>query len=90
MKYDNWFNKYKPTVNIFSSDRPYGNTVFETFGEELDFVKKQKTIDSKQIWTLIDGYDNRLYIVPGYWTINRLGYFITEKSWKNRDIEIKV
>jgi len=48
--------------------------MFETYGQELDFVRQQ---DRRRIWTIIDGQDDDLFIVSGYHLVNRIGYLIS-------------
>jgi hypothetical protein len=48
--------------------------LFETYGEELDFVRKQ---DPRTIWTLLDGDDGDLYLASGYHLVNRIGYLVS-------------
>jgi hypothetical protein len=72
-----WEDKFKPTKNHFHSDPD--ETMFETYGEEVEFVIKQ---DPKHIWTWIQG-DMSDLVVAGYHYVNRLGYYITEVPWEN-------
>lgn len=48
--------------------------LFETYGEELDFVRRQ---DPRTVWTLLDGDDDDLYLASGYHFVNRIGYLIS-------------
>jgi len=48
--------------------------LFETFGEELAFVRQHAPAT---IWTLIDGEDGELYVVSGFRFVNRLGYLLS-------------
>ena len=48
--------------------------MFETFGEELEFVRQQ---DPRTIWTLMQGDDDVDYLVSGYHLVNRIGYLIS-------------
>ncbi|MBX9580291.1 MAG: hypothetical protein K2X87_08295 [Gemmataceae bacterium] len=48
--------------------------LFETYGEELAFVRGQ---DPNTIWTLIDGDDGDQYLVSGYHFVNRIGYLLS-------------
>jgi hypothetical protein len=48
--------------------------LFETYGDELDFVRRQ---DPRTIWTLLDGDDGDLHLASGYHLINRIGYLIS-------------
>ena len=48
--------------------------MFETFGEELEFVRQQ---DPRTIWTLMQGDDDVDYLLSGYHLVNRIGYLIS-------------
>jgi hypothetical protein len=48
--------------------------LFETYGEELDFVRRQ---DPRTVWTILDGDDGGLYVASGYHFVNRIGYLIS-------------
>ncbi len=51
-----------------------GGCLFETYGQELDFVKRQ---DRRRVWTLIYGDDGDLYVVSGLHHVNRVGYLLS-------------
>ena len=74
-----WENKFKPIKNHFRNDPD--EVMFETYGEEVDFVCTQ---DNKYVWTWIQG-DMSDLIVAGYHYVNRLGYYITEVPWDDED-----
>jgi hypothetical protein len=74
-----WEDKYKPIKNHFSKDPD--ETMFETYGEEVEFVTKA---DNKYIWTWIQG-DMSDLVVAGYHYVNRLGYYISSIPWENED-----
>lgn len=48
--------------------------MFETYGDEVEFVKQQ---DPAYIWMYGDGDDGGSYIWNGWHFVNRIGYFIT-------------
>ena len=73
--WDKWEAKFKPIKNEMVADPD--QQMFETYGEELDFVCTQ---DNKYVWTWIQG-DMSDLIVAGYHYVNRLGYYITEVPW---------
>lgn len=52
----------------------HGGCLFETYGEELEFVRQQ---DPRNIWTLIDGEDGDLYVLSGFHCVNRIGYLLS-------------
>jgi len=49
--------------------------LFETYGEELEFVRQQ---DPNTIWTFVDGDDGDQYVINGYHLVNRIGYLISK------------
>jgi hypothetical protein len=51
-----------------------GGCLFETNGEELAFVKRQ---DPRTVWTLVDGDDEKMYVVNGFHFVNRVGYLLS-------------
>lgn len=48
--------------------------LFETFGEEIAFVRQQ---DARNVWTLLDGDDGEPYLFSGFHFVNRIGYLIS-------------
>jgi hypothetical protein len=64
--------QFKPIKNHLTNDP--NSIMFETYGEELDFVRAQ---DENCIWTYADG-DYCSYVSSGYHFVNRIGYHITE------------
>ena len=48
--------------------------LFETYGEELTFVRQQ---DPRTVWTFIDGDDGDQYLLSGFHLVNRIGYLIS-------------
>ena len=101
-----WVEKYKPIPNHLDENAGFvyeeisqTGLLFETFGDELEYVQSVARETPERVWTLIeydedmegnesedfdeDGFvdkfgDTSLYIVAGYHTVNRLGYFITQ------------
>ena len=49
--------------------------MFETYGDEVEFVKSQSP---DKIWMYGDGDDGASYLWNGWGFVNRIGYFITE------------
>lgn len=77
---EEWFNTYKPLANHLDDNASFQTEegigyMFETYGEELDFVRAQNPL---HIWTYTHGDNNSGYISNGYSLVNRLGYFVTE------------
>lgn len=87
MTYEEWEYKFKPIKNHLTESAAFDGTMFETYGEELEFVQNS---NPECIWTEGQGDDGGCYIWNEYHYINRLGYFITEIPCPpNTTIQIK-
>lgn len=80
MDFDEWVKTYKPIYNHIDTNASFQDEtgqgiMFETYGDEVAFVKTQSPA---HIWTYGDGDDGGGYIWSGWSFINRIGYFITE------------
>ena len=73
MTFEEFFDVYKPIENHIDNNASFEGVMFETFGEELEYVL---SADPKCVVTYADG-DNGTYIFSGYHLVNRIGYFIT-------------
>ncbi|CAB4121830.1 hypothetical protein UFOVP26_33 [uncultured Caudovirales phage] len=74
-----WEEKYKPIKNHLDDNASFDGIMFETYGEELAFVKAQAP---DTIWTYGEE-DDKFYIQAGWHYVNRLGYFITEVPFED-------
>lgn len=87
MDFEEWVETYKPISNHIENNASFDGLMFETYGDEVEFVKSQSP---ENIWMYGDG-DNGSYIWSGWGFVNRLGYFITEVPCPpDTDIQIKV
>jgi hypothetical protein len=80
-EFEAWEAKYQPIKNHFA-EKQAGEFVedkFETYGQELDYVRSVADTEPRRVWTLVDGDDGNLYIVAGYHLVNRVNYFITKE-----------
>jgi hypothetical protein len=79
MDFDEWCDTYKPIINHIDSNASFdngnGGVMFETYGDEVEFVKSQSPAN---IWMYGQGDDGGTYVWNGWGFVNRLGYFITE------------
>jgi hypothetical protein len=72
--FDEWCETYKPIKNHIDTKASFDGEMFETYGDEVEFVKQQ---DPAYIWMYGDGDDGGSYIWNGWHFVNRIGYFIT-------------
>ncbi len=88
MDFDIWCEIYKPIKNHIDTNASFNGEMFETYGEELEFVKSQ---DPAKIWMYGDGDDGGMYIWNGWHFVNRIGYFSAEVPCSpNMTIQVKV
>jgi hypothetical protein len=88
MDFDEWCDVYKPIQNHIDTNASFDGAMFETYGDEVAFVKEQ---DGSYIWTYGDGDDGGSYVWNGWHFVNRIGYFITEVPCPaDTTIQIKV
>lgn len=80
MDYDTWATTFKPMTNYIDPESAFDQTMFETYGDEVEHVcDRANTPDTQHtVWTYIDG-DDGTYIIDGYRIVNRIGHFVTEK-----------
>lgn len=89
---DEWFEQFKPIPNHLDENASFSDGengyMFETYGDELEFVKAQKP---NRIWTYGDGDDGNTYIWSGWSYINRIGYFVTTVLFdETKDYQIQI
>jgi hypothetical protein len=89
---EEWFEQFKPIPNHIDLNASFNDGengyMFETYGDEIDFVKEQKI---NKIWTYGEGDDGGTYIWSGWRVINRLGYFITTVPYDDsKDYQIQI
>jgi len=97
---DKFFSEYKPQINhivraktnsdIADEDiAPWSGCMYETYGEEYDYVLKQIYANrNNHIWTIMEN-DDELVLVAGHSFINRMGYVITEKGWESKFVIVE-
>ena len=88
MSFDEWFDTYKPIKNNIDTNASFDGYMFETYGAEVEFVKKA---NPAHIWMYGDGDDGGGYLWNGWHFVNRIGYFITEVACpENTTIQVLV
>ena len=75
LTFDEWCEQYKPIKNHIDTNASFDGEMFETYGDEVEFVKSQSPAN---VWMYGDGDDGAGYLWNGWGFVNRIGYFITE------------
>jgi hypothetical protein len=88
MNVTEWETAFKPLINHLDDNASWqdgeGNGImFETYGDEYEFVNKHK--ESRQVWSYRDDEYEGLILVSGM-AHNPIGYFVTEVPWTDEDL----
>jgi hypothetical protein len=87
MTEDEWYEKYKPIKNHLDKNASWNGEMFETYGEELEFVNCQPY---ENVWTWLSGDDGGTYLASGHYFVNRLGYIISSVPWTEEAMSITI
>ena len=83
---DEFYEKFSILKNHLDSNAPFDGCMFETFGEELEFVK---TMPANRILTIIES-DQCFYYLLGYHYVNRMGYLILKEPYEGPEFQVKL
>ena len=92
MKKEADFDKKYTGDRTYNYDQQEGQDGFmETFSPHIERVLELANSGDprkhKRVWTVIDGDDDKLFIVAGYHLVNRVMYFISNEQWEKEDEE---
>ena len=92
---EEWIYHFNPLVNHLDKNASFddgsGGIMFETYGEEYDYVASIGQKDPNRIWTYIDNEEGETTIINRWAFVNRIGYFITEKPYDDMlDITVQL
>ena len=88
MTFEEADEQFKFMVNNYDEYSSFDGLMFETYGDEVEYVKSQP---ENRIWMYGDGDDGGPYIWSGGGVVNRSGSFISEKPVPpDTKIQIKV
>ena len=83
--FDIFLEKYNPLQHPTEKDF----YLYETYGEEYKMVQKHiKEKGNEYCWTVVNA-DGKLYLIPGWHYINRLGYLLSTIPFKEGERDYK-
>ena len=77
MSDDDWMKEFDPVLDA-------DGLLFEISQNAENF---QELVEAQRVWTMLD-CDGSLYLSPGVHWVNRVGYFVTNKSWTNKSVYV--
>lgn len=101
---DKFYDEYKPIKNHLDKNAGWDGCLYETFGDELDYCFELAKKENR-VWTIIECDDEDgeypdddenedyvptcFYIVSGFHYVNRIGFMVTEKQYKE-ELEVRL
>lgn len=82
------FDKYTADETLTAVEYDCGETghgLFETYGADVEIVRKVAETDPRRVWTLMDGDDGSTIWVNGFWRVNRILYAITNEHGEENE-----
>jgi hypothetical protein len=86
---DVFYEEYKPVKNHLDDNASFDGCLFETYGEELDYIYELNK-KSNKVWTIIEGDDDNMTYLAGFHIVNRFGFLVTEKEWVSGDEFVEI
>ena len=88
MTFEEADEQFKFIPNNYDEYASLDGLMYETYGDEVEFVKSQ---DPAKIWMYGDGDDGGTYIWSGWGFVNRIGYLVSQIPFpENTTIQIKM
>ena len=88
---EEWEHHFKPIDNPIDKNASLGGAMFETYGEEYDYVAAIGHREPNRIWTYMDDDNGDTVIINAWAFVNRIGYLITEKPYDDSiDIQVQL
>ena len=93
---EEWFDTFKPIPNHLDENASFQTEegvgyMFETYGDEVEFVRDHVFLNPNTVWTYCDGDNRGTYIFQGMRIVNRIGYFVTTVPYdETKDYQIQI
>jgi len=77
---DQFYEKFNPVKNHLDDNASFDGCLFETYGEQVDFVFELSQKE-KRVWTIIEGENDSMFYITGFHYVNRIGFLVTEEEY---------
>lgn len=81
--FEHFVEQYLPQLDREGALRRY-----ETYGKDLEAVRKYGGENCEYLWTMVEAED-KWYILRGYHLVNRLFYIISQNPWNEKTRDYK-
>jgi hypothetical protein len=86
---DNFDEIFKPQINHLDNNASFDGCMYETFGEEVDYVFSLANT-TKRVWTIVEGDDDTLFYCAGFHYVNRIGFLVCEVEYEDGQEDIQL
>lgn len=83
---DVFYEKFSVAKNHLDNNAAFDGCMFETFGEELEYVK---TLPANKILTIVEA-DSNWYYLLGFHYVNRMGYLVLLEPYEGPEFQVKL
>ena len=83
---DQFHEQFTFEENLLDPNASFDGYMFETFGDELDYVMQIQNDTPNRIWTIIEGESGELFYMTGFHLVNRMGFLISNEPWNEETI----
>lgn len=80
---------YTYTPNHLDKNASVNGYMFETFGKELEYIKKIDKKTPRKVWTVAE-YNGKEILLAGFRLVNRLGYLVSHENWQDNNEEYPI
>jgi hypothetical protein len=85
---DEFDEMFELIENHLDDNASFDGCMFETYGEELEFVREKAK--ENRVITIVDGDNGNLFYTSGYHLVNRLGYLVTKEPLPDFEFEVEL
>jgi len=85
---EKFITQFEPQTNHLDDNASWGGMMYETYGAEMDYVRKIYEESPGRVWTVLDDGEVS-FLSSGFHFVNRMGYIVTKNVCPD-NVEIEV